>query len=211
MAGEMAIIGDILSGMKTFISLLRGINVSGKNQISMPDLKRLYESLGLADVVTYIQSGNVVFDTEEYDQANIIKLIEDGLTRSFGGDVRVILRDKVSLKRILDNNPFIIKRKEKPERLYVTCWSDLPGEVAIKPITAVVPAGGSDTKVDKARDVVSDRDEFIIDGKEVFLFCPNGYGKTKFSNTFFEKKLRVSATTRNWKTVNALYELAERR
>jgi uncharacterized protein (DUF1697 family) len=195
--------------MKTFISLLRGINVSGKNRISMPDLKRLYESLGLVNVVTYIQSGNVVFDTGEIDQTKIIKLIEEGLTRSFGGGVRVILRDKVSLKRIVDNNPFIIKRKEKPERLYVTCLSDLPGEVAIKPITAIVPAVGSDTKVDKTRDVVSDLDEFIIDGKEVFLFCPNGYGKTKFSNTFFEKKLRVSATTRNWKTVNAVYELAE--
>ena len=79
----------------------------------MPDLKRLYESLGLVDVVTYLQSGNVVFDTEEYDQANIIKLIEAGITRSFGGDVRVILRDKRNIKKILESNPFLNQRKSK--------------------------------------------------------------------------------------------------
>jgi Uncharacterized protein conserved in bacteria len=207
----MVIIGDILSGMKTYISLLRGVNVSGKNRISMPDLKRLYESLGLVDVVTYIQSGNVVFDTGEIDQTKIIKLIEEGLTRSLGGDVRVILRDRISLKRIIDNNPFIIKRKEDPERLYVTCLSGLPVEAALKNITAAGDGGGSNPRLNNTWAIASDQDEFIIHGKEVYLFCPNGYGKTKFSNTFFEKKLNITATTRNWKTVNSLYEIAERR
>ena len=95
--------------MNTYVSLLRGINVSGKNRISMPDLKRLYKSLGLRDVVTYIQSGNVVFDSGENDQAKMIKLIEEGLTKTFGGDVRVILRDKGCFKLILESNLFLIK------------------------------------------------------------------------------------------------------
>jgi uncharacterized protein (DUF1697 family) len=268
----MTIIGDILSGMKTFISLLRGINVSGKNRISMPDIKRLYESMGLMDVVTYIQSGNVVFDTGEIDQTEITKLIEEGLTRTFGADIRVILRDKDNIKEILKNNPFLNQGKANPDQLYVTFMSNKPLESGLKgikisfgviravregvppppvPRTPSTPRGvetadgglkpprlgageinnlGSwrsekppanslnpsfpdsypnSTFSNQSQPI--QEDEFIIHGKEVYLFCPNGYGKTKFSNTFFENKLNISATTRNWKTVNALYELAERR
>ena len=109
----------------------------------MADLKRLYDSLGLVDVVTYIQSGNVVFDTDINGRAKIIKLMEAGIMRTFGGEVRVILHDRISLKRILDNNPFIINRKNDPERLYVTCLSDLPDESALINITAAVIRGAS--------------------------------------------------------------------
>ncbi len=181
--------------MKTYISLLRGINVSGKNRISMPDLKRLYESLGLVDVVTYIQSGNVVFDTEKSNQAEIIKLIEAGITRSFGGDVRVILRDKRNIKKILESNPFLNQRNLDPNKLYVTFLCEAATGLGVQNLPLPNNNG----------------DEFMIYDKEVYLFCPNGYGKTKFSNTFFEKKLNITATTRNWKTVNSLYEIAERR
>jgi uncharacterized protein (DUF1697 family) len=181
--------------MKTFISLLRGINVSGKNRIGMPDLKRLYESLGLVDLVTYIQSGNVVFDYAENEPAKIAKMIETGITKSFGCDVRVILRDKEGFNKILGSNPFLNQRKTDPEKLYVTFLSKAPMVSEIQ-------------KLPFPKDY---DDEFMLYDKEIYLFCPNRYGKTKFSNTFFEKKLGVSATTRNWKTVNALFEIAERR
>jgi uncharacterized protein (DUF1697 family) len=190
----MLINGDILSRMKTYISLLRGINVSGKNRISMTELKQLCESMGLKDVVTYIQSGNVVFDYEEEDPAKIIMLTEEGIKQLFGSDVRVILRDKESLKKILESNPFVNQRKADPERLYVTFLSEVPQKPVLRNL---LPKDNGD--------------EFMLYDREVYLFCPNGYGKTKFSNTFFEKKLSVSATTRNWKTVNALNEMAERR
>ncbi|MGA2504838.1 MAG: DUF1697 domain-containing protein, partial [Anaerolineales bacterium] len=106
--------------MKTYISLLRGINVGRQNRISMAELKRLCESLGLRDVVTYIQSGNVVFDCAEKDPVKIIKIIEAGINRSLGSDVRVIVREKNSLKKVLESNPFVIQRKADPEKLYIT-------------------------------------------------------------------------------------------
>jgi uncharacterized protein (DUF1697 family) len=181
--------------MKTNISLLRGVNVSGQNRISMLELKQLCETQGLTNVVTYIQSGNVVFDCAENDAERIFNLIEMGIEQSFGSSVRVILRDKDSFKKILENNPFINQKGADPEKLHVTFLSEIPQESLVRNLP--LPAYNSD--------------EFMIYDREVYLFCPKGYGKTKLSNTFFEKKLSVTATTRNWKTVNALYEIADRR
>lgn len=196
--------------MKTFISLLRGVNVSRQNRINMLGLKRLYGSLDLVNVVTYIQSGNVVFDTGENDPTKITRSIEEAITRSFGGEVRVILRDKDSTNKILGSNPFLNQRNADPENLYVTFLSDTPSKLVLKEMISPPPdprpEAGEIINLGSWR-----KDEFIIHGKEVYLFCPNGYGKTKFSNTFFEKKLSVSATTRNWKTVNALCEIANQR
>ncbi len=181
--------------MKTYISLLRGINVSGQNKIGMPKLKELYESLNLANVVTYIQSGNVVFDYAGQDPGSISQSIEAEIARSFAGSVRVFLRDRNQFRQILDNNPFIHQRNEDPDKLHVTFLSDSPSEKALSNLSN--PTGSPD--------------EFLAYDKEVYLFCPNGYGRTKISNAFFERKLSVAATTRNWKTVNALYEIANQR
>ena len=109
--------------------------------------------------------------------------------------MRVILRDKDSFKKILENNPFINQKGADPEKLHVTFLSEIPQESLVRNLP--LPAYNSD--------------EFMIYDRDVYLFCPKGYGKTKLSNTFFEKKLSVTATTRNWKTVNALYEIADRR
>lgn len=182
-------------GMETYISLLRGINVSGQNRISVPELTRIYDSLDLRNVATYFQSGNVVFDCAEEDPAKISTKIEAEIARSFGTNVRVILRDKIDFIKILESNPFIIHGKSDPVKLHITFLSDLPSEVEVR----------------KMPHPASDGDEFLVYDKEVYVLCPNGYGKTKFSNTFFERKLNVSATTRNWKTVNALYEMANQR
>lgn len=181
--------------MKTFISLLRGINVSGQNKISMPRLKEIYESLNLVNVVTYIQTGNVVFDYAGQNPSSLEKSIEAEIARTFRASVRVLLRDKNQFKKLLDNNPFTRQRNEDPEKLHVTFLSDSPSENALSKLT--IP-----------RDSL---DEFQLFDKEVFLFCPNGYGRTKISNAFFERKLSVAATTRNWKTVNVLYEITNQR
>jgi len=188
--------------MKTFISLLRGINVSGQNKIRMPELKGLYESLNLGNVVPYIQSGNVIFDCEEQDPARLAGTIEAEIARSFGTSVRVFLRDKNRFKQIIDSNPFSNQRNKDPEKLHVTFLSDSPSESALSNL--LVPA-------DPKRSVASNGDEFMVYDKEIYLYCPNGYGRTKLSNNFFERKLSVSATTRNWKTVNALYKMANER
>jgi uncharacterized protein (DUF1697 family) len=181
--------------MKTFISLLRGINVSEQNRLRMPELKGLYESLNLVNVVTYIQSGNVVFDCKEQDPAALGRGIEAEIARSFGLALRVLLRDREQFEEIIQSNPFVNQRNEDPEKLHVTFLYEAPSEPALNHL--IVPTGSVD--------------EFWVDGREIYLFCPNGYGRTKFSNTFFEKRLDVAATTRNWKTVNAVYELTNQR
>ncbi len=190
----------------------------------MPELKRLYESLGMIHVVTYIQSGNVVFDYAEKETSRIELIIEAGIKKLFESDVRVILRDKNELGKILKSNPFLSDRNANPDQLYVTFLSDTPSDVVLNNLTSPAPVprpsstphgadiadgGLKPPQLGTGEKYIAD--EFIIRDKEVYLFCPNGYGKTKFSNTFFEKKVKVSATTRNWKTVNALFEIAERR
>ena len=174
--------------MNTYISMLRGINVTGHNKISMPDLKNFYESLDFQNVVTYIQSGNVIFDTKLKDLSKLSALIELNIKKSFNLDVSVILRNKIDLKRIISDNPFI-KRNEDPSKLHITFLQTPP------------------YYLNKLSSILIDTDEFIIIDKEIFLFCPNGYGRTKFTNNFFENKLSLTATTRNWNTVNALYKI----
>jgi uncharacterized protein (DUF1697 family) len=180
---------------RTFISLLRGINVSGQNRIQMPELKRLYESLQLTNVETYIQSGNVIFDCDAHDPVPLAEIIEAAITRSFGIFVRVLLRDKEQFQQVMDANPFLNQKNEDPAKLYVTFISGLPSEIASRNLPTPTDAG----------------DEFILSGDMVYLFCPDGYGRTKFSNSYFDRKLNVSATTRNWKTVKALFEMAKQR
>lgn len=178
--------------MQTFISMLRGINVSGKNRISMAALKSLYESLGLTNVVTYVQSGNVVFDCAQSDAESLASAIAAEIKQQLGLDVPVILRDKSCFQRLIENNPFTHQRHEDPTKLHVTFLSGVPVVSHLN-----VPAGCAD--------------EFMLEDRELYLFCPGGYGETKLSNNFFERKLKLTATTRNWKTVNMLYEMAQRK
>jgi len=176
--------------MNTFISILRGINVSGHNIISMKDLKNLYESLDFRNVLTYVQSGNVIFQSTTHDAFKLASLIETQIKKSFGFSVPVIIRNKSEFQRIISDNPFV-KRKEDPSKLHVTFLNTSP-----------LPSD-----LNKLSTPTNETDEFIIKDKEIFIFCPNGYGRTKLNNTFFEKKLNLTATTRNWNTVNALFDL----
>jgi uncharacterized protein (DUF1697 family) len=180
--------------MNTFISMLRGINVSGHNNISMPDMKNLYESLGFQNVVTYVQSGNVIFDTTKQDPSRLSSLIELQIKKSFNLSVPVIIRNKNEFKLIITRNPFV-KRKEDLIKLYVTFLQSSPVPSDLNKL--IVPP------------LVTD--QLIIQNKEIFLFCPNGYGKTKLNNNFFEKKLNIIATTRNWNTITTLFKLTSER
>lgn len=178
--------------MNTLISMLRGINVGGQKKIRMAELANLYESLGLVNVKTYVQSGNVVFNSAKSNASALANLIEAQIKRLLGYSVSVFIRGTNDFQRIIANNPFLNKRNEDPAKLYVTFFYRPPSEAKL---------GSLGIPNDKG-------DEFRVGDQEIFLFCPNGYGKTKFSNTFFEKKLNVPATTRNWKTVLALHKMA---
>jgi len=175
--------------------MLRGINVSGQKKMQMVDLRNLYESLNLVNVETYLQSGNIVFDSIEQDISKLVEPIEAQIEKSFGYAVPVFIRDTNDFQRIIDRNPFLNKKIQDSAKLYVTFLYTSPTE----------------SKLSNLSITKNDSDEFSIGDREIFLFCSNGYGKTKLSNSFFEKKLNIHATTRNWKTVNALHNMAKRR
>ena len=176
--------------MKTYISMLRGINVSGQKMISMGELKKLYGYLGFKNVQTYIQSGNVLFECPDTNTSKVISKIEKTIKESFGFDVLVFIRTKDDFHKLIKNTPF---SKKDISKLYVTFLSGIPIQ----------------SPIDEINKIKDKSEEFLISGKEVYLFCPNGYGKSKLSNNFFERKLKLSATTRNWKTVNKLFSMAK--
>ncbi|MCB9134737.1 MAG: DUF1697 domain-containing protein [Anaerolineales bacterium] len=177
--------------MPTYISLLRGINLGAHYKIKMPALTALYETLGLANVQTYLQSGNVVFTSEETDRTHLEKAIKAKIEEAYGYDVLVLVLDANELIRVSQANPFLTERNEDPNSLYVTFLAHPPDEERVQGF--VPPKSGED--------------EFILVGSVIYVFCPNGYGRTKLTNNLFENKLKVQATTRNWRTVSALVEM----
>ncbi|SNR72956.1 Uncharacterized conserved protein, DUF1697 family [Lutibacter agarilyticus] len=179
--------------MASYIALLRGINVTGHNNIKMADLKQLFLNLGHLNVTTYIQSGNVIFNSKKTNIETLEKEIIDTVYKNFGYNIKVLVITKTELETIFNNNPFVKKNTIDRSKLHVTLLSYKPNLNKIETINCL----NSTTN-----------DEFKIKDKSIYLNCPNGYGKTKLNNNFFEKKLNVSATTRNWKTITKLIELS---
>ncbi len=179
--------------MITYVSLLRGINVGPHKTVKMEDLVTLYRSLGLENVRTYLRSGNVLFDSDIPEPIILAAMLGEQITRALDFPVNVIIRTRDELQQIIMSNPFLMRENRDTNALHVTFLSNLPAENLVGEVSAI-------------KDEV---DGFQILGKEAYLFCPNGYGRTRFSNTFFEKKLGVVATTRNWKTVTALAAMAK--
>lgn len=178
--------------MTTYISILRGINVSGKKLIKMDVLKRMYENLNFLNVKTYVQSGNVVFNYKEADVSVLKEIISKELERCFGFVVPVILLTADTLQTIIDQNPFNNDSSKDKLHLYVTFLAEKP-----KQYDAYI-----------FENIKQDGEEFHFSDNAVYLYIPNGYGKTKLTNNLLENKLKVVATTRNWKTTNELLELA---
>ncbi len=180
--------------MAKYISILRGINVGGNRKILMKDLKSLYDGLGFLKVETYIQSGNVVFESDlKLSNADLEVKIEQAIIETFGFDVPVIIRTADEWVKSIVNNPFWKEKDVDIDRLHLTCLKEVPSQELLEKI--------------KLFQFMPDRYEII--GKDVFIFCSAGYGTSKLTNPFFESKLKVSATTRNWKTVMKLHEMVE--
>ena len=177
--------------MQTYIALFRGINVSGQKKIKMADLRQHLENLGFQHVKTYIQSGNVIFQFEESAPKDLEQQIAKKIQAEYGFDVSIFITNASILKEILENNPFL-ERGEDVKKLYVTFLDQQP----------------SQEKIDLLQSVDYSPEEYILRDLYIYFFFPNGYGRAKLNNNFFERKLKVTATTRNWKTVNKLYELA---
>lgn len=178
--------------MTTYISILRGINVSGKNLIKMDALKKMYEGLHFKNVKTYIQSGNVIFSTQPGEEKEIADKIAKQIKKEFGFDVPVIVLTADKLREIIQQNPFIKDKQKDVAFMHVTFLADVPKEFDKKGIEEKKSAG----------------EEMEFSDDAVYLYCPVGYGQTKLNNNFLENKLKVGATTRNWKTANVILEMA---
>jgi uncharacterized protein (DUF1697 family) len=178
--------------MTTYISILRGINVSGQKLIKMDALKKMYENLNFENIQTYVQSGNVIFSTNATDLKKLENKITSQIEKEFGYVVPVIVLNVEILGGIIKHNPFAKDRQKDFSFLHVTFLADQPKEIDKKSIEEKKQHG----------------EEIEYAKNAVYLYCPNGYGKTKLNNNFLESKLKVKATTRNWKTANELLKLA---
>jgi len=176
-----------------FVSLLRGINVSGQKKIKMADLKALYQSLGFKNVVTYIQSGNVIFNSPSEDLVSLIDIIEKEIEDKYEFHVPVILRTEQEFQWISNSCPYKeAEIEENGTKILVTFLASTP----------------SLEKQELLETHVALPEKLTIKGNEVYLYCPNGYGRSKISNTVIENKLGVTATTRNWKSITKLSALS---
>ena len=181
-----------LKHLTTFISILRGINVSGHNIIKMDELKKLIISLGFENVRTYIQSGNIVYQTKTTDPKELNLMIKKAIQKNFGFEIPVHTLTIETLENIIQKNPFV-KQSIDAAFLHVTFLAEVPAP----------------EKIDLLKSIDYKNDIFEIIEQTMYLYCPKGYGNTKLTNTFVESKLKVSATTRNWKTTNELLNLAK--
>ncbi len=177
--------------MSTFIALLRAVNVIGKNMIRMPELARVFEKAGFRNVRTYIQSGNILFETGKESCESLSLKIREMIANSFGLTIGVLVITPQELADIALHNPFAERPEIDLARVHVT-FLDMDAEPG---------------KAEKMLSYHYPPDEVIIGKKAVYVHCPDGYGLTKFNNNFIEKKLSVNATSRNWNTCLKLLEM----
>lgn len=179
--------------MPIYITMLRGINVSGQKLIKMERLRASLVELGFGEVRTYIQSGNVVFKATKQSSDGLAKKIAGKILDDFGFPVPVLVRTADEMSAVVEANPFLREAGIDESKLHVTFLSDAAPATAEK-MLAVLAAKS---------------ERFQVRGREIYLCFPDGYGNTKLSNSAIEKKLSVTATTRNWKTVNLLSAMAK--
>ena len=177
--------------MNRKIGILRGINVGGKRKILMADLKSMCENLGLKNVRTYIQSGNLIFNSDKPNSV-LENDLEKAIAENYGFDVPVIVRTEKELENSIKNNPFFDENTDI-KQLHMTFLKEKPSKETIE----------------NARAFNFEPDKFKIIDREVFLLCAGKYHKSKLTNNFLEKQLKVGATTRNWTTVTKLSELSK--
>lgn len=180
--------------MTAFVSLFRGINVGGNQIVKMNELKALHESLRLRDVVTYIQSGNVIFTSDETDPAQLAQEIEEAFARQFGFRVSVIVRSLAEIEGIIEHNPFQNQPEKKPAFILVLFLASRPESGALTEL----------------RQAYSGFEEIHLIGQELYLYYPDGMGRSKLTLPLIERKLKTAGTGRNWNTVLQLQKLLQR-
>ncbi|MDT0676644.1 DUF1697 domain-containing protein [Autumnicola musiva] len=175
-----------------YFAILRGINVGGKRKIPMADLREKLQNIGCQNIQTYIQSGNIIFNRKKENDLILADRLEKFILSTYGFEVPVIIRNAEEIKKSVSENPFF-KDEVTAERLHLSFLKKTPDPENIQ----------------KAKNASYEPDAFEVVDKNVFVYCTGKYSDSKLTNKFFENKLKVPATTRNWKTVLKLLEFAE--
>ena len=188
--------------MASHVALLRGINVGGKNKVPMAELREVVTSLGHTEVTTYIQSGNVLFSTDDIDPGKLASDLETAIAARFGITSPVVVLSREELARILDNNPY--SHEPNPKFVHVVFLGAEPSQELLDRIRAVESAAA-------AR---GSRDTFAAIGNALFLHTPDGYGTSELSEALFrivgKGTYQLAATARNWATSTTLLSLCEK-
>ncbi|MGE5054561.1 MAG: DUF1697 domain-containing protein [Acidobacteriota bacterium] len=179
--------------MPVLISMLRGVNLGPHNRIKMDALRATYEALGLENPRTYVQSGNVIFRTKEKSTSKLATKIQDAIAKRFKFRPAVIVRTIDELREAIAATPFDARRNLHPGKILVTFLADEP------PIEAAA----------KLATLKSYPEEIHMTGRELYIYFPDGAGKSKLPWSQVEKLLKVTGTARNWNSVRAMLQIAE--
>ncbi len=180
--------------MRTYVALLRGINVSGRNIVPMSGLKKLFLGSGFLDVVTYLNSGNVVFRTRNAAPDRLRSVIESAVKRQFALEIKVLVSTLEQLIRCLRACPYDPGKLRPGENIFLTILSSVPVAELVDNLTS-------------AKD---ETDECLTTGNVVYILTRRGYSKTSYANSFIEKTLAVDATTRNINSLNKIAEIGSK-
>ena len=175
-----------------YVAFLRGINVGGHKKIKMADLRIIFERLGHNDVKTYIQSGNVIFKSDVDDRSNLEKRISEAIKINYGFEVPVLVKTRTELNNILKNNPYSDPEELAANKIYFVLLKDIPAKEDIETTSTII----------------FDNESFRITAACVYLRYALGAGKAKCTSNFFETKLKVISTSRNYRTMTKLIELS---
>lgn len=175
----------------TYVAFLRGINVSGKRKVPMAELRAMCERLNLQNVKTYIQSGNIVFKSSMAQTNDIAILLHNEIQKHFNFNVPVIVKTVNELSQIIEKNPFVSQEDITANRIYFVLLNSLPAIELLENLS----------------EETFENEEYVVIDNCLYLKCALGYGKAKLNNNLIERKLKVLATTRNYRTMNKLQEL----
>ena len=173
-----------------YVALLRGINVGGNTMIKMEELRKTFEALRFENVKTYINSGNIAFDTAESNEAGLVSKVESAIKSDFGRPFQVMIRQQKEIRKILDSNPFKGEFQSHKEMHVLFLKEKMPSE-----------------KQDQLLAAATSPERFAVIGREIYCHLPAGVAESLLGKGFIEKKLKVAVTARNWRTVEKLGEL----
>ncbi len=177
---------------QAYVALLRGVNVGGNNKLPMTSLAALCEAQGCTGVRTYIQSGNVVFRANAKTAAGFAAKLTEQIKDEFGFNIDVMVRSTDDMRSVVQSNPFL-KPGVDLKLLHVTFLGDKPAAADIAKLNPVIEGG----------------EVFAVQNREIYLYMPNGIGRSKMAVYRFDKILHTTCTGRNWQTVNKLLALME--